>query len=101
MLEKLDTGHGEYHKLNNWINGLLKVPFWKVWGIPIKKQDGSQKIREFFLNSYNKLDNAVCHGKPAKSRIMQILSKLRISNRNQKVILLVFKVQWVMVKQRL
>tara|TARA_R110002074_G_scaffold330041_3_gene500598 strand:- start:2777 stop:4402 length:1626 start_codon:yes stop_codon:yes gene_type:complete len=72
-LEKLstvDSSSGEYSKLSNWMDGLLKIPFNTYLNLDIEK-DSSK-----FLKTANEtLTNAIYGHEEAKTHILQIFSK--------------------------
>lgn len=82
-LKNLDSSSGEYYKIKNYLEGLMKIPFGKYKTLPITSQSTHQEISEFMIQSNQILDQAVHgHGK-AKSKILQILGKW-ISNPQSK-----------------
>lgn len=82
-LKNLDSSSGEYYKIKNYLEGLMKIPFGKYKTIPITSQSTHQEISEFMIQSNHILDQAVHGHSKAKAKILQILGKW-ISNPESK-----------------
>ena len=69
----LDVGSGEYNKLNNWITGLISIP----WGIYKEIAYTTYKNNFLFLKeSMDKLDKSIYGQRETKQNIIQLVSKL-------------------------
>jgi len=66
---------GDNIKFNNWINGIVKIPFGVHVNIPIKKEDGKEVILKYINNSKDLLDNAVYGHKETKMEILHLLGQ--------------------------
>ncbi len=42
---------GEAHKLRNWIDGFMDIPFGTYSNLPVNINDGMDKCKEFMLQS--------------------------------------------------
>ena len=49
--DEMDTSSGEYYKMEQWINGLVKVPFGIYKQLSISDTDAIKDQREFFNNT--------------------------------------------------
>ena len=80
-LHFMDPSSGEYHKLQQWVEGFMNIPFniYKTLGISL--MDGQEKCAEFMEKSRNILDDCVYGLNDAKVQIMQMLAQF-ISNPN-------------------
>jgi ATP-dependent Lon protease len=67
----IDTSSGEYSKLTNWMNGILKIPFNKYLNLNVKKENSS----DFLTTAYKTLKTAIYGHEEAKTHILQIFSK--------------------------
>ena len=71
----MDPNSGEYHKIKNWIDGLLKIPFGNYIDLELNSQNSSSEINDFLIKSQSILNKKVFGHKKAKSHILQIISK--------------------------
>lgn len=78
-LQYMDPSSGEYHKLQQWVEGFMNIPFNIHKSLEISMSDGQEKCAEFMENSRNILDNCVYGLNDAKLQIMQMLAQF-ISN---------------------
>ena len=74
-INELDSSSGEYGKVYQWINGLIKIPFQKYINLPINDDNSMSEKKLFLKDSNNILDKAIYGHKEAKSHILQVLSK--------------------------
>lgn len=75
-LNRMSTGSGEYHKINNWLNILKDIPFNKYYNIPIKNTDGNVKICAFLTDIRTKMNDQIYGHKEAKEQIIRVLAQL-------------------------
>ena len=66
---------GETSKFNNWLNGLLKIPFGEFKKLPITKENSKQEICDYLNNAKVILDNAVYGHKTVKNQIVQLITQ--------------------------
>ena len=66
---------GETSKFNNWLNGLLKIPFGEYKKLPITKENTKEEICEYLCNAKNILDNAVYGHKTVKNQIVELITQ--------------------------
>lgn len=74
-LNNIDQDTSEYHKLNNWINDLIKIPFNKFIKLPVSYKSSIPEKQNFLLNTKRCLDSAVYGHNSAKQHILQVISK--------------------------
>ena len=73
-LKHMDMGSNEYHKLKNWIDTFMRIPFGKYAELPINYDtDGKEKCYDFMNNAKTKLDECAYGLNDAKMQIMQLL----------------------------
>ena len=74
-LNMMEHANGEYHKLKNWIDGVLQIPFGKYIELPVHKQSELSDKQTFLKRANEQLINAIYGHDQAKSYILQILCK--------------------------
>jgi len=74
-LNNLDKDSSEYHKLNIWINELIKIPFNNYIKLPVSCKSSISNKQQFLLNTKKCLDDAVYGHNNAKQHILQVISK--------------------------
>jgi ATP-dependent Lon protease len=74
-LRSMEPGANEYHKLKNWVDTFMQIPFNKYKGLPITMADGIDKCHEFMENAKKTLDDAVYGLNDAKLQIMQMIGQ--------------------------
>jgi len=75
MLSEMTPDGGESHKLKNWIDGMLRIPFGKTVPLPVRIEDGPQKCNEFMMNSKSTMNKSIYGMNSAKTQIMQIIAQ--------------------------
>ena len=65
----------ENTKFNNWLTGLLKIPFGVYRNLPITKDNTAQEICEYLVKSKDHLDNAVYGHSTTKNQIIQLITQ--------------------------
>ncbi len=75
MLSEMSPDGGESHKLKNWIDGLLRIPFGKTVPLPVQVEDGQQKCNEFMMNAKATMNKSIYGMNSAKIQIMQIIAQ--------------------------
>ena len=78
-LSSMEVGAGEYHKLNNWIQSLLDIPWNKHATLAIKKDDKPENVYNFLKNAKDSMDKVIYGQNSTKDQIIQIIAKM-ISN---------------------
>ena len=66
---------GENNKFNNWLTGLLKVPFGEYKYLPITKENTKEEICDYLLKSKKILDEAVFGHTTTKNQIIQLITQ--------------------------
>ena len=74
-INDLDPSSGEYGKVDQWINGLIKIPFQKYNNLPINDDNSNMEKNLFLKNTNNILNRAIYGHREAKSHILQVISK--------------------------
>ena len=74
-LSEMDVSTGEYSKMDNWINGLIKIPFGKYSKLPVHKESNEIDKQEYMISAYEKLDKAIYGHQEAKTHILQVIGK--------------------------
>ena len=75
MLQYMEPGCGEYHKLKNWVDAFMQIPFNRNKNLPITIADGVDKCHEFMTTAKTCLDSAVYGLNDAKMQIMQMVGQ--------------------------
>ena len=80
MMSAMDSSVGEYHKLKNWVDTFMTIPFNKFNNLPVSfDNDGIDKCHEFMEQCKTTLDKAVYGLNDAKMQIMQLIGKWLIN----------------------
>lgn len=74
-LSEMTPDGGESHKLKNWIDGLLRIPFGKTVPLPVQIEDGPKKCNEFMMNAKTTMNKSIYGMTSAKTQIMQIIAQ--------------------------
>ena len=74
-VQMLEDDSGEHHKVKNWVDAFLKLPFGKTIPLPVSLETGKEKCSEFLQDSRRILDRAVYGMQNAKTQIMQVISQ--------------------------
>ena len=74
-LGELDASTGEYSKMNQWINGLIKIPFNEHILLPVDHTKSDTKQKKFIKKTSKSLNKAVYGHTEAKTHILQIIGK--------------------------
>ena len=74
-VKTLEEDSGEQHKVKNWVDAFLRIPFGKTIPVPVSLGDGKEKCSLFLQESRKTLDKAVYGMHDAKTQIMQVISQ--------------------------
>ena len=74
-LSEMDVSTGEYSKMNNWITGLINIPFGKYAQLPVNNESSDFDKREFIADTFTTLDKAIYGHLEAKTHILQVIGK--------------------------
>jgi len=74
-LSEMDVSTGEYNKMDQWINGLIKLPFGKVTNLPVNNEDDFEKKREYIQSTLENMNKAIYGHMEAKTHILQVIGK--------------------------
>ena len=75
MLKTMEPGDPEYHKIKNWVDTFMKIPFGVHKNLSICMSDGKERCSEFIKNAKQTLDQCVYGLEDAKMQIMQMLGQ--------------------------
>ena len=81
ILESMEPSASEYFKLKGWIDSFMRLPFNKIYNLPVNINDGLNKCSDYMKEAVIILDNTVYGLNDAKLQIMQLVGKW-ISNPN-------------------
>ena len=76
MLGHMERGSGEYHKIKQWVDAFMKVPFGRIKPLPVCLADGQEKCADFIENAKEVLDKAVYGLTDAKLQVLQYIGQL-------------------------
>ena len=74
-IENMDVSSGEYSKMDQWISGLIRIPFSKYITLPINDNSHITEKKNFLKNTHEILNKAIYGHEDAKSHILQVLGK--------------------------
>ena len=74
-LSKLEPDCNEYNKQEQWIKGLINIPFNNYIHLPVNPVSDIDDKQNFLINTNKILDEAVYGHKEAKLHILQVISK--------------------------
>lgn len=74
-LAEMDISTGEYNKMDQWINGLIKLPFGKSVPLPVSDKDSFDKKRDYIKETLDNMNNAIYGHVEAKTHILQVIGK--------------------------
>lgn len=72
-LQNLDNSSGEYHKVRNWLDKAVSIPFGIYKDVPARLEDGPERCMEFMKGAKKCLDDAVFGQEESKLQIMQFI----------------------------
>jgi ATP-dependent Lon protease len=75
MLRNMEPGDPEYHKVKNWVDTFMKIPFGTYKNLSISINDGIDVCSDFLEKSKKTLDDCVFGLDDAKLQIMQMLGQ--------------------------
>jgi len=74
-LKSMDSSDHEYHKIKNWVDAFMRIPFGVYRNINIRMSDGIEVCNAFMDSAKQKLDSCVYGLNDAKLQIMQMLGQ--------------------------
>jgi len=75
MLKTMEPGDSEYHKIKNWVDTFMKIPFGVHKNLSVNINDGLDVCNTFIQNAKTHLDNCVYGLEDAKLQIMQMIGQ--------------------------
>lgn len=76
MLNSMSMEDSSYHKIKQWIDAFLKIPFGNYTKLPITIEDKPHQIQDFLVNAKKELDECVYGLDDAKLQIIQFIGQL-------------------------
>ena len=74
-LSEMDVSTGEYTKMDQWINGLTRLPFGKVTDLPVNNDNTFEEKRDYIQSTLQNMDKAIYGHQEAKTHILQVIGK--------------------------
>jgi len=74
-LHSMEPSDNEYHKLKNWVDNFMKIPFGIYRNLTIRQTDGIDVCDQFLTDAKKTLDTCVYGLNDAKLQIMQMLGQ--------------------------
>ena len=75
ILNTMEPGDPEYHKLRHWVDAFMRIPFKNYNTFSVSISDGIDRCHEFMLNAKQTLDRCVYGLNDAKLQIMQLVGQ--------------------------
>jgi len=75
MLRSMEPGDNEYHKIKNWVDTFMRIPFGIYKNLSITMSDGIDVCHDFMDNAMQTLDKCVYGLNDAKLQIMQLIGQ--------------------------
>ena len=75
ILNTMEPGDPEYHKLRHWVDAFMRIPFNNYNTFSVSISDGIDRCHEFMLNAKQTLDRCVYGLNDAKLQIMQLVGQ--------------------------
>jgi ATP-dependent Lon protease len=73
LAESRDIGEG--HKLRNWVDAFMRIPFGKTVPLPVSFLDGREKCTQFMVTARKQMDKHIYGMETAKLQILQIMAQ--------------------------
>jgi ATP-dependent Lon protease len=74
-LKTMDPSDAEYHKIKNWVDNFMKIPFGIYKNLSVSMEDGPEACNEFLENAQKTLDDCAYGLDDAKIQVMQMLGQ--------------------------
>ena len=74
-LKNMEPGDPEYHKIKNWVDNFMKIPFGVNKDLSVRMDDGIDVCNNFISNAKKTLDDCVYGLEDAKLQIMQMIGQ--------------------------
>lgn len=75
MLSKMNPSDGEYFKIKNWLDSLMRIPFGVYKELAVGMEDGLDACDEFLRRAKQTLDESVYGLSDAKAQILQMVGQ--------------------------
>ena len=80
VIARLKNVDSDKHKHLEWFELLLKIPFKKFSNIPVSKEDGEEKLSNYFDSVYETLDKATYGMQQVKEEIVNFVAQIVSTN---------------------
>ena len=74
-LSEMDISTGEYNKMDQWINGLIQLPFGNYTQLPVTNEDSFEDKRNYIQQTLTNMNQAIYGHMEAKTHILQVIGK--------------------------
>ena len=74
-LSEMDISTGEYNKMDQWINGLIQLPFGNYTQLPVTNEDSFEDKRNYIQQTLVNMNQAIYGHMEAKTHILQVIGK--------------------------
>ena len=74
-LKSMEPSDPEYHKIKNWVDNFMKIPFGVYKNLSVSMEDGPEACNEFLENAQKTLDECTYGLDDAKIQVMQMLGQ--------------------------
>ena len=74
-LSEMDISTGEYNKMDQWINGLIQLPFGNYTQLPVTNEDSFEDKRNYIQQTLTNMNQAIYGHIEAKTHILQVIGK--------------------------
>jgi ATP-dependent Lon protease len=74
-LKSMEPSDPEYHKIKNWVDNFMKIPFGVYKNLSVTMEDGPEVCNEFLENAQKTLDECSYGLDDAKIQVMQMLGQ--------------------------
>ena len=74
-LKSMDPSDPEYHKIKNWVDNFMKIPFGVYKNLSVSMDDGPDACSDFLENAQKTLDECAYGLDDAKIQVMQMLGQ--------------------------
>jgi ATP-dependent Lon protease len=74
-LAEIQDQCGDGHKLRNWVDAFMRIPFGKTVPLPVTIKDGSTKCTQFMVKARDQMNKHIYGMEAAKLQILQIMAQ--------------------------
>jgi hypothetical protein len=74
-MKTMDPSNGEYHKMKNWIDMFMRIPFGIYRNLTVNINDGKEICSNYMINAKKILDDCVYGMEDTKIQILQMIGQ--------------------------